>query len=132
MHSQTSGISVMSSILGRMSDSDDSDDYYNNDKEFDNAIEDDYQDIAPLQPQTCPSFPPQGDPMITDTDEMAWPFPCRDVLETAKLVYGYVSPYDDVATSTKFNWQALLGYLGFAANLSELSVSKLDEGLSLI
>jgi hypothetical protein len=105
---------------------DDSDDYYNNNNEFDNAIEDDCQDIAPLQPQTCPSFP-QGDPMITDTDEVARPFPCRDVLETAKLVYGYVSPYDDVATSTKFTWKALLGYLGFTANLSELSISGLDE-----
>jgi hypothetical protein len=113
-----------------IADSDD-DDYYNNDKEFDNAIDDGRQDISPSKSQMCPSFP-QGGPMVTDTDEIALPFPCRDVLETAKLVYGYVSPYDVPTTPTKFTWHALLGYLGFAGSLSDLTVTELDERAILV
>ena len=82
---------------------------------------------------------PRGGPINTDTDMDADTdntpqlFHSPDVLETAKLVYGYVSPYDHVLdTPTKFSWHALLGFLGFVNNLSDRSVSELDERAMII
>lgn len=114
-----------SSDPGYDSDSD-SDDFFNNDKECNNTIEGGPMDMDTDDiPQ--PSHPPQGGPMNTDMDNIE-PFHAQDVLDTAKLVYGYISPYEHVpATPTRLSWRALLGYLGFVSNLSDLSVSKLDE-----
>ena len=121
---------------GYNSDSNDND-YYNNG----------HLHSAPSKTLTCPSSP-QGGPMDmytdisqsgpmdtdmdTDTDidmdNIPQPFYSRDVLDTATLVYGYVLPLNDVlATPVKFSWHALLGFLGFVNNLSDLSVSELDQ-----
>jgi hypothetical protein len=116
---------------GYNSDSDD-DVYYNN-NEYANTVENGRDDIngnsyaAPSESLVCSSLP-QGGSMETDTDDSPEVFYSRDVLDTAKLVYGYVSPVDPVvATPMKFSWLALLGFLGFVSKLSELYVSELDE-----
>ena len=112
---------------GYNSDSD-SDDYFNSDKECDNIIGDGRDDIDDGSASLTRPSSPQGGPMDTDTDDIPQPSDPQDVLDTAKLVYGYVSPYDHArAPPTRFSWRALLGYLGFVNNLSELSVSELDE-----
>ena len=111
---------------GYDSDSD-SEDY---DLEYDNPIEDGHEDInnfsaTPPRPSSA-----QGGAMDTDMDDI----PHReDVLDTIKLVYGYVSPYDQpLTTPTRLSWRALLGYLGFINNLEELSVSEVDERAMIV
>jgi hypothetical protein len=84
-------------------------------------------DDTPSTALTHPSLS-EGGPMNMDMDEIRPPYHSQGVLDTATLVYGYVPPYDHVITTpTRFTWHALLGFLGFVANLSDHSVSEIDE-----
>ena len=97
--------------------------------EYDNNYQHDIVEQSYTVPHSLPeSYPMETDTDETDTDDSPMPIYSRDVLETAKLVYGYVTPLEQVQTTpTKFTWRALLGFLGFVNNLSDLSVSDLDE-----
>ncbi|KDR77443.1 hypothetical protein GALMADRAFT_138554 [Galerina marginata CBS 339.88] len=114
------------------SGSDDYDNDYNDgyDSDYDNQHDGDgngHLYTAPPEPKPLTPVP-QGDYRDADAGDKPQPSYSRDVLDTAKLVYGYVSPYDHVPPPpTALSWTSLLGYLGFVTNLSDLSISEPDE-----
>lgn len=76
--------------------------------------------------QTIPTC--LSSPQDYTTDESAPSFTPREILNTAKLVYGFVSPYDNVTPiPTKIKWRALLTYLGFLPITCDKSVSENDK-----